>query len=323
MAALSGLFDRMILIGGPPRSGTKLAAWILNCHPQIAAAIDDHVYECWALYYYPTRIGMVDRLRKRPLSRRTAARILENHLVCGQHLIGVAPSEKTSGYPESRPPVRPDFEVTSQDVKLIRHTLPLDPFFLDRHLCLKSPEISFVLPQLAAIFPGARFVLVYRPVSEIAESMYRKGNNVKNIPVYHARWKKEHGEDGGLAAPPGVPLEWTGLWKSVSDFQRCVIYGASYIRALEQGLRRVKPERYFVYNHTDLRRDPQSVLTQMARFLNADAEGFQAALKRIRPQTPPLPKQLQGELDSIGVDLELEGLFSRIKMLDSLILDYL
>jgi len=321
MGVFSGLLKRMILVGGPPRSGTRLAAWILNRHPGIATAIDDHVYECWALYYYPARRGLVERLRKGRLSRRAAARILERHLVRDRHVTGVAASEKTAGFGESRPPQRPGFEVTPQDVRLVRYTVPLDPFFRQRHLCLKSPEISFVIPRLASIFPGARFVLVYRSVEEIAESMYRKGKSVKNTAVYHARWRKECDANGNLIAPPGVPEEWTGIWRSVSDFQRCVIYAASYLQALDRGLEQTARERAFVYCHADLRSHPESVLAKMARFLDVDPDGFQDVLQGIEPREPPFPGHLKKELQSISAELELEGLLKRIKMLDSHVRD--
>jgi len=44
------ILGKMILISGPPRSGTTFAIQSLNYHPDFIAAIDDHVYECWGLY---------------------------------------------------------------------------------------------------------------------------------------------------------------------------------------------------------------------------------------------------------------------------------
>jgi hypothetical protein len=165
-------------------------------------------------------------------------------------------------------------------------------------LGLKSPEISFVLPALARVFPGAQFVLVYRPVVEIAESMFRKGNEWK-LPSYHRRWTEEVDEQGDLQAPPGVPEDWHGLWRKVTDFQRCVLYAASYVRAMATGVPKVSRERILVYDHTELRATPAKVLAVLAQFLGVEYSGFEAMIPEIMSGRPWLDSGLRSEYDWI------------------------
>ena len=91
--------------------------------------------------------------------------------------------------------------------QLGRRDVPYTRFKSDLRLCLKSPEISFFIKTLANAVPSAQFVLVFRPVIEIAESMYRKGFEWE-IPYYHRRWANEKDQSRHLVAPPGVPRDW-------------------------------------------------------------------------------------------------------------------
>ena len=177
------ILDRTIFAGGPPRSGTSFAAQSLNHHPLIAAAIDDHVFECWGLYHYRSRTGLVQRFRSGPVDAGEARMILKNHLFSDSRLLGAALSEKTKGFaPLSEKNVFFREGVRSVlDENLERRIIPVAEFHSDWNLCLKSPEISFVLPELSVCFPKARFVLVYRPIFEIADSMYRLENRVKKF----------------------------------------------------------------------------------------------------------------------------------------------
>ena len=292
MKSADDILKRLILIGGPPRSGTTFAARSLNFHPQIMTAIDDLVYESWCLYYYRTRTGLVQMLRNGACGAVEIQQVLKEHLVRDGSVAGVAPSEKTSGYPRSPLPLRPDAAATRADLKLIRHDVPLSAFRDDWQLCLKSPEISYILPQLAAALPGSHFVIVYRPLVEIAESMYRKGHTVKSFPVFHRRWAGEMGADGRLVPPPGVPQEWAGMWHAVSDFQRCIINAASYFRGLVNGLSAIERERFLVYNHARMRSNPVAVFQQLAVFLRVEPTGFQGAMAALRDDTPAIPRGL-------------------------------
>jgi hypothetical protein len=313
------ILDRTIFVGGPPRSGTTFAAKSLNHHPGIVAAIDDHVYECWGLYYYRDRVGLVQDLRTRQLTPEQVKETLKNHLIVDNRLMGAAPSIKTAGCPQVAK-IESPFPGSVRSVldkDLGRHAIPLDQFSSDWRLCLKSPEISFVLPQLAGHFPGSRFVLVYRPVSEIAESMYRIGNMVKQFPVFHKRWLEEKDKSGELLPPPGVPAEWNKLWQKASDFQRCVIYASAYIRGMLEGVSQLSPDRYLIYNHAHLRNSPDEIYQQLAAFLNVDASGFQPAVTQLNTGIPSIHRKLAKEYSKIEAKLGLKPMMKQIETLNS------
>jgi len=307
------VLERMIFVGGPPRSGTTFAARALNSHPRIVTAIDDHVHECWALYHYPTRTGLVQDLRNGRLSRNEVTARLKAHLFAGNLFAGVAPSAKTMGMPPSDGP-RPLAAVTPGKVLADRRGFPLERFAADWYCCLKSPEISFVLPQMAEVLDSARFILVFRPIIEIAESMFRKGLTVRALPVFQRRWEEEKTADGRLIPPPGVPPEWFDLWQKVTGFQRCVIYAASYVKAMGEGMAALPANRCFVYDHARLRRHGDEVFGALASFLGVEASGFAAAGGEFKRDVPAIPAGLRAEYEELEKALDLDGLLRKLEV---------
>jgi hypothetical protein len=299
---VADLLDRLIFIGGPPRSGTTFAARCLNLHPRLMTAIDDHVYESWSLYHYPTRTGIVERLRREPADglREAVRDSLARTLAEGGSLRGVAPSPKTAGCaPAPFAPLTAGSSAVPLNLNLERYAFPLSRFEDDWRLCLKSPEISFVLPALASCFPEAKFVIVYRPLREIAESMYRSGQTVKRVPVFHARWKDETDGRGRVVPPPGVPAGWDEPWRRASGFQRCVIYAASYLSRLALDAPRLPRERRLAYDHARLRREPVETLRRLANFLGVEEAGFDAARSQLKPSVPSLDSGLDAEYSEV------------------------
>lgn len=307
------VFNRAVFVSGPPRSGTTIAARVLNTHPSIFNYIDDHVHECWALYYYRSRQGLVQEIRKGQVDKEEARKRLNARHIQDRRLLGIAPSPKTANMPEAPPPLRPGQPVNEADKKLQRHNVPLDNLPADWRLCLKSPELSFVLPEIAELFPEAIFVLVYRPVAEIAESMVRKGRTVKKMAVYQRRWQEEKNSDGSLRPPPGVPGKWQRLWNGVSDVKRCAIYAASYLESLINGLNTLDPSRYFVYNHTDFRAQPELILQALAAFLKLPASGFNGISGMLDAGAPHIPAELTAELSELEDTLGIKHLETSIK----------
>jgi len=304
----SELMEQIIWVGGLPRGGTTFAAKSLSLHPRFVIAIDDHVYECWGLYYYRNRSGLIREIRTRSLTPEEAKQMLACHLFAENCLIGAAPSDKTKGFSpvaQSQAPF-PGSVRSKLDDGLERYSIPLAQFSGQWRLCLKSPEISFALPQLACLFPKTSFVLVYRPILEVAGSMHRLGHTVKQFPVYHKRWLEEKNEAGILIPPPGIPGEWNTLWQTASDFQRCVIYAASYMRGLLQGAGAIDPGRYFVYNHHDLQKFPRRVFGQMAQFLAVEVSGFQTAEKLLKTDLPSIPPPLLAQYAEVETTLALK-----------------
>jgi hypothetical protein len=307
------LFSKLVLIGGPPRSGTTLLAKLLNAHPEIVLAVDNSMYECWGLYYYRQRTGLVHELRTREVPTEEAQRILWEHLVKRGQLWGVADSPPLSAYPRVPAPVRPRgvrknllrrVKLSSTKSKLVRRRIPLEAL-RSRYLALKSPEIVFVLPQLAQAFPKAKFVLVYRPLLEVAESMWRKGHEWKQAS-YHKRWRQEVDRSGNPLVPPGVAEEWHPLWERTSDFQRCILYATSYLRALVIGVQRLSPGRFFLYDHALLRGSPSQVLAPLAAFLDLPLSGFEAGNRMVSSQSASIPSRFQREFDGFQAQLNTQ-----------------
>lgn len=306
MSRARELIENAVFIGGMPRSGTTFLARSLNSHPQFVVSADDHVLESWGLYYYRSRVGMVDGLRRGTLRGETAIQNLEGHLFNTGALLRAVPSDKVSSFPLSAPPVRPDGDPE-------RHEVPLVSFPSSWRLVLKSPEITYALEDLAGLLPAARFVMVYRPLAEVAESMYRMGERVKKVKIFHRRWQDEKDETGRLVPPPGVPPEWGAIWSEVTDFQRCVINGASYLKALAQTCDLLPVTQVFFVNHRDLRKDPVTFFSSLARFLGVDDSGFEETAKQVARKFPALAPSLTTELELLLGRLSIDRLTEKLE----------
>ena len=304
------IFKNMILAGGPPRGGTTLLAKILNSHPNISVAMDNMVMENWGLYYFKTRVGLINQLREEKVNPEEARFFIERHLIKDNNFKGLAPSDKLNNYPLAPPPERPDLDKAPNDIHIKRHLVPLELVGEEFVLCLKSPEISFVLPQLSKVFTDARFILTFRPAIEIAESMFRKGYEWGNS--YHRRWIHELDPNGEPEAPPGVPEEWFGLWKKVSDFKKCVIYATSYLRAIGEGLAYLDENKAMLYDHLELCRYPDKVLNQISHFLHVSDEGFSNIKTEISDSKPKISLELQSEYDEIAEELRIKQVMDKL-----------
>lgn len=290
------VFDHLVLAGGPPRSGTTLLARMLSVHPQLALRGDNPTFESWSLYRYADYSGLVDELRNARVNTRTAARWLFQDIVQDGRIGNIAPSPFLSSN---------TLAVGASPLHgMPRFQLPLAAFGPDFRLCLKSPEISFILPELGSAFPQARFVLVYRPVIETAESMYRKGHQWAN--AYHRRWNTERDAAGSRIPPVDTPDDLAVHWNEATDFQRCAIRATAFLRAMVEGARLLPEDRVHVYYHPDLRREPTRALTALAGFLGVSAAGFSIAERLVKPDEPNLPENLLREFEDIATILRLE-----------------
>lgn len=306
------LFSRLVFIGGPPRSGTTLAMRMLEMHPRVLGVSDDHVHESWILYYYGDRTGLVADLRAGVPATRVRD-ILWAGLVHNGRLENIAAVPHTADWPVSEPPQRPDGRELPADGRRRRRACAIEQLPANTLICLKSPEICHVLPELAGAFPRARFVLVFRALEEIAESMFRMGSRVSRLAVFHRRWREEKDAFGRLIPPPGVPCEWHGLWREASDFGRCVVYAAAYLKAMAEGVAALPADNVLVYDHGLLRRNPRQILSRLARFLEIDFGGFVSSLDQIRSTRPELDAIPREELTELSRLLQAEKWLELLK----------
>ncbi len=320
---------RLLLAGGPPRGGTTLLAKLLNAHRDIVTVIDNAMHENWALYNYRTRTGLVQKIRAGEISghdAEKAADLLFSHITHRGYLRGVPAGPGMDGrkaVPLASQANQPAQTATRlkrfvkhkllrRPLKQARYLLPLRDLPAITYFCLKSPEISFVLPPLAHIFPNARFVLVYRPAHAVAESMYRKGNTW-TIPSYHRRWARETTPEGRPILPPGVPAAWQSVWEQASDFQRCVMYAASYLKAIAESLPLLPAGSVFLYAHSRLCHSPERVLNSLFTFLGLSWERFEPAYApQIRDTHPELPPRLWQEYAEIAPLVKADEWESRL-----------
>jgi len=336
------IFQNMIFAGGPPRGGTTLLARLLNSHPEICTHIDNNVYECWRLYYYRNRTGLIKLLRTNEINGHEVKKYLADHIISDGYVSGLALSNKIKSMPPAPDPVRPDGEHLSEtepvdlrsrlknmlatrirrkkDKKEIdsasdpvkqRRVIPAGDFIRNYRLCLKSPEVVFVLKPLAEHFPDAKFVISYRPIMEIAESMYRKGFEW-NLPSYHRRWRVETDANGEAVAPPGVPEEWCNLWKSASDFERCVIYATSYMRAIAENIPTLSSEKVLVYDHKKFRSEPESVTSKLSSFLGLQHNFEKSFFINIKNEEPTICGELKNKYKRFLSSLDVETWHHRV-----------
>jgi hypothetical protein len=245
---------------------------------------------------------------------------LEHHIVISGRLVGAADAPHTDSFPVTRDD-ETRFPLTAPsafDRRLVRRSIPIGLFAHHWRLCLKSPEIVFVLPQMGHLFPDARFVFVYRPLREIAESMFNKGNRVRRFPVFHQRWSQAEGDSGKVMIPQGIPESWHKRWLESTSFQRCVMHAASYLAAIAAGMHEVAPARCFVYSHDLMRQNPHMVFNRLAQFLEVDPRGFDAAMVDLNPGRPIARLDLDVEYQAIVDALNLHDYHDALTTLGAL-----
>ncbi len=318
MGNKNSVLRRLLFLGGPPRSGTTILARILNQHPQIMTIIDDHVFEFWGLYDYSTHSGLVSQIQNRPVSRTYARNFLWRNIKAGRWLNGAAPSQKTLGLPPSPPPERSGSPLLPAGRKTIRYKYPISKIKNLRYISIKSPEISLVLPELSSLFPESSFILTYRPLEALAESMFRKGKTVTQIPVFWRRWETTIDKNGKLIPPSVVPGGWREHWQTATDFQRCLLCAAGYLSQITQGLKKLNPDKAFLFLHSDLRDNPIPVLNKIAGFLNIEDKPLQPLTKIIRNFYYPLDSGLKQEMADLGKKVNLTQLWDDIQQFDSI-----
>src|SRR5204863_9372309 len=135
------LGERLIFVGGPPRSGTTLVQKVLCAHPDVAGAGE--------FDFIPTIVGVRDKMRASVRSGRI--------------------SEHTS-----------EDAVDAAFGELVeRLLLPLADRRGRQFLVEKTPHNVLVFSDLASLLPRARFVLVVRDPRDIVASMLDVGDRMR------------------------------------------------------------------------------------------------------------------------------------------------
>ena len=130
-----------------------------------------------------------------------------------------------------------------------------------------SNKLSWLIPDLAAAFPNARFVHLVRDGRKVASSYFHKLGNECYDDV-STQILRAHVDDGEPAPPPEKKYWWplprpgsadAGGFRSFSQFQRICWHWAELNRLVLEELSRLSPNRTLFVKLEELRASPSEV----------------------------------------------------------------
>jgi len=134
----------------------------------------------------------------------------------------------------------------------------------------KTPKNSLRVPFLAAAFPDALFVYLYRDMRDTISSMLDAWRSGKFVTYPHLP---------GWEGPPWSLLLTPG-WRELAGKPLAEVVAAQWsaaTRYLLDDLEQLAPERWCVSSYDALLADPQSEIERMARFLDVEWDRLLAA----------------------------------------------
>lgn len=213
-----------IFVVGAGRSGSSLLADIMASHGQISA-YPGEANEIWHPHSYPFR----DRKITTPTMIADPARFTELSL---------------ANWPSGH---------SSYVRRLFRGYAAR--YGAGRRLLVKSAMISFMLPHLRVLFPGAHFVHIYRYGPSVVASFHKKHTN-------------------GLSDDDTYRRHCAAYWNAcIAEIDRAV----AAQRLKDGGL-------YSELSYETLCANPRQTLADLARGLGLEPDGYGYDLSRIRDQ---------------------------------------
>lgn len=125
----------------------------------------------------------------------------------------------------------------------------------------QTPESTFLIPELAAAFPQAKFVHMVRDGRDVATSLLEKG------------WMAREGTDDG-GNPYGsyarfwVEPERAKEFSEASEATRCGWAWRRYETAAQLALAELPPERSLTIRYEEMARNPATMADRLAKFLS-------------------------------------------------------
>lgn len=170
----------------------------------------------------------------------------------------------------------------------------------------QTPESSFLVDELAAAFPDARFVHLVRDGRDVATSLLEAG------------WLGDRAlgrDDAGLATG-GHARFWVeagqeGAFEAASEIRRCGWAWRRYEQAASVALARLDPTRVVTIRYEELAADPGTVATMLADRLGGERAAFVRSFARIHRSSVGRHRkvlggqQLEELLTEVGELLEL------------------
>jgi len=130
-----------------------------------------------------------------------------------------------------------------------------------------SNKLSWLIPDLAALFPKARFVHLVRDGRKVASSYFHKLGN-ECYDDTSTRILQAHLDSDAPAPPPEKKYWWplprrgsadAGRFRAFSQFERICWHWAELNRVVLEGLSRISAERTLFVKLEDLRASPFEV----------------------------------------------------------------
>jgi len=163
-----------------------------------------------------------------------------------------------------------------------------------------SNKLSWLIPDLAALFPTARFVHLVRDGRKVASSYFHKLGNETYDDRSHAAMQSYY--DGtGTMPPPEKPYWWpvprkddptAATFRTFDQFQRIAWHWAEVNRVAMEALADLPQDRTLFVRLEDLRESPQ-LARELYEFLGQDfADGDFATFARPHNVNRPEDKML-------------------------------
>jgi hypothetical protein len=177
----------------------------------------------------------------------------------------------------------------------------------------KNPENSFLVPFLAAEFPGAQFIHIVRDGRDAAVSHAEK--------PWLAAASASSGQRGMAGQLHGPRARWwvesprREEFAQVSDIARSAWCWRRFTEAALDGVARLVPGRAVEVRYEAMVRDPAATADHLAGFLGTSPEGrgeLRAAMARARPDSVGRWRATLSGQDLAEVEAEIGPLLTRL-----------
>jgi len=181
-----------------------------------------------------------------------------------------------------------------------------------RHWGDSSNKLSWLIPDLAALFPDARFVHLVRDGRKVAGSYFHK-LGAENYGDHGNAAMQAYYDGSGTVPPPEKPYWWpvprrddpmAGMFRRFDQFQRICWHWAEVNRVALAALAKLPPERTLFVRLEDLRESP-ALARELQQFLgltyqDSDFSVFARPHNVNRPEDRLLDARQRAQFDAIA-----------------------
>jgi hypothetical protein len=175
-----------------------------------------------------------------------------------------------------------------------------------------SNKLSWLIPDLAALFPDARFVHLVRDGRKVASSYLHKLGD-ENYDDSSNAAMQAHYDGGGSVPPPEKKYWWpvprktdpsAAAFRGFDQFQRIAWHWAEVNRMAQEAFARLSPDRTLFVRLEDLRESP-TLVRQLYDFLglpfvDSDFAVFARPHNVNRPEDRMLDASQRAQFDAIA-----------------------